>query len=98
LPFALSIAFALIYGKADISIVAYYLGRTAAGWYGPAIAMVSALVLVPVTMYGVLVPTLSRLHAEQPGRILKLMPKIILGMTALGLCLSVALVIMAGRV
>jgi O-antigen/teichoic acid export membrane protein len=95
LPFALSIAFALIYGKADVSIVAFYLGRIAVGWYGPAITMVSALVLVPVTMYGVLVPTLSRLHAEQPGRILKLMPKIMLGMTGLGLCLSVMLAIVA---
>lgn len=94
-PFALSIAFALIYGKADVSIVAYSLGKIAAGWYGPAIAMVSALVLIPVAMYGVLVPTLSRLHAEQPRRIQKIWPKIMLGMTVLGVVLGGALAIMA---
>jgi O-antigen/teichoic acid export membrane protein len=95
LPFALSIAFALIYGKADVTIVANSLGKIAAGWYGLSIAMVSAFVLVPAALYGVLVPTLSRLYAERPHRIGAIFPKLTLGMIVIGVMMSSALAVIA---
>lgn len=59
-PFALSLALALIYGRADIALVAQWLGNAAAGLYAPAVSLISALVLVPLALYNVILPVLSR--------------------------------------
>lgn len=59
LPFAISLAFTVIYGRADLAIVASKLGSEAAGIYAPALTVTNVLFLIPAAIFGVLVPTLS---------------------------------------
>jgi O-antigen/teichoic acid export membrane protein len=64
LPFAASVVLATIYGQADVTIIAHWLGRAAAGLYSPAISLITTLSLLPAAIYGVMLPVLSRSHAE----------------------------------
>lgn len=67
-PFALSTSLAMIYGRADIALVAHWLGERAAGLYSPAVSLANALALIPTAVYFVMVPILSRLYTEEPAR------------------------------
>lgn len=58
-PFAISLAFTVIYGRADLAIVASKLGNEAAGVYAPALTVTNVLFLIPAAIFGVLVPMLS---------------------------------------
>jgi lipopolysaccharide exporter len=69
LPFAASVLFAAIYGRADLAIVANELGGAAAGEYAPALNLVSALSLVPAAIFGVMVPFLGRQQSRDPASI-----------------------------
>jgi O-antigen/teichoic acid export membrane protein len=63
-PFALSAGLAMIYGRADIALVAYWLGQEAAGLYAPAVSLANALALIPTAVYYVMLPLLSRAYAQ----------------------------------
>jgi O-antigen/teichoic acid export membrane protein len=67
LPYAASVLFAAIYGRADLAIVANELGSGASGEYAPALNLVSALSLVPAAIFGVMVPFLGRQAASDPA-------------------------------
>ncbi|MDQ7030675.1 MAG: oligosaccharide flippase family protein [Ardenticatenia bacterium] len=75
LPFGLSMFLSLIYGRADITIVATLLGREAAGLYGPAVSLLTTLLLVPMSVYSVTMPFLSGVYRETPdgfsGKVLR---------------------------
>lgn len=58
-PFGLSHGLATIYARADITIIAYALGNTAAGLYAPAVSLMTTLFLIPLTLYEVMLPLLS---------------------------------------
>lgn len=64
LPFGASVALATIYGQADVTIVANWLGKQAAGFYSPAVSITTTLFLVPAAMYEVVLPVLSRSHRD----------------------------------
>jgi O-antigen/teichoic acid export membrane protein len=64
LPFALSQGLATVYGRADITIIAYVLGKTAAGLYGPAVSLTTTLFLIPLALYEVMLPLLSAEYAK----------------------------------
>jgi O-antigen/teichoic acid export membrane protein len=68
LPFALSHGLAMVYGRADITIIAYVLGKTAAGLYGPAVSLTTTLFLIPLALYEVILPLLSAEYAK--GRVM----------------------------
>jgi O-antigen/teichoic acid export membrane protein len=68
MPFALSQGLATVYGRADITIIAYVLGKTAAGLYGPAVSLTTTLFLIPLALYEVMLPLLSAEYAK--GRLL----------------------------
>lgn len=68
-PFALSHGLAVIYERADVTLIAFFLGKTAAGIYGPAITLMTTLFLVPAAVYEVMLPTLSRMHSEAIAQI-----------------------------
>jgi O-antigen/teichoic acid export membrane protein len=72
LPFALSVALALIYGRADITIIGHWLGEAAVGYYSPAVALVGALVLVPEASHTAMLPILSQLHNRDQDRLVQL--------------------------
>jgi len=69
-PFALSGSLSMIYGRADIAIVAASLGATAAGLYSPAVSVIDMIALVPTTGYFILLPLLNRAreHSEKAWR------------------------------
>jgi len=87
-PFGVSIALAMVYGRADLVIVAAELGKAAAGVYAPAITLTNALFLIPAAFYGVMVPTLGRSHVRDRVSIRKASVTLILGIAGLGLVLG----------
>lgn len=91
LPFAASIALAMIYGRADLTIVANELGKTAASVYGPAITLTNALFLIPAAIFGVMVPFLSQSYGGNPKLVKQISLRLIPSMTLLGLGLGSAL-------
>ncbi len=62
--FGVSVALATIYGQADVTIIAHWLGKTATGLYSPAISLASALFLIPAAIYSVMLPVLSQSDAD----------------------------------
>lgn len=91
MPFAASVTLATIYGRADLTIVANELGQRAAGIYGPAIALTSALSLVPLSLFEVAVPYLSKVYKKDPRRIPRLVQPLISSAVLIGLVLGLTL-------
>lgn len=94
-PFGLSQGLAIIYERADITIIAYFLGKSAAGIYSPAISLMTTLFLVPTAVYEVMLPILSQAHANQKSIIPSISFKLFLLSAGLGILLGIALVFMA---
>lgn len=91
-PFAISLILALIYERADVTIVGQFLGTEQAGLYGPASTIVTSLFLIPASAYAVMVPIFTRAHAASDGVRFASMFRLFLGVNALlGLGLTVAL-------
>lgn len=64
IPFALSEFFYFVYMRSDVAIIGIQLDSRAVGQYAPASMLISALFLIPSSLYMVMVPVLSRrLHA-----------------------------------
>lgn len=96
MPFAVSVIFASIYGRADVTIVANTLGKTAVGIYGPAISLLAAFVLVPAAVYGVMVPVLSQMYARDADSVRRALARLMFWMLLSGVALS-AIVIIGAR-
>jgi O-antigen/teichoic acid export membrane protein len=69
IPFGLSLLLSLVYGRADIVIVAHWLGSQAAGLYSPAVSLVATFLIIPTSIYGVVMPYLSGIYRENPDRL-----------------------------
>jgi O-antigen/teichoic acid export membrane protein len=96
LPFAASMALALIYGRADIVIVGQWLGEEQAGLYAPASTLVTALFLIPAAIYGVMLPVLSRVHAAEQAPALQRITRQFLAVSAtMGVILGGSVALMA---
>lgn len=93
--FGISHGLSVIYGKADITIIAYFLGSTAAGVYSPASTLMATLFLVPTAVYEVMLPVFSRMRAENERQIPRKSFQLILLSTGLGVILGVGLAIIA---
>ncbi len=68
--FGVSMGLFMIYGRADVALVAQYLGSEAAGYYAPAISITGALALAPFAIYMIMVPVLSREHAQRSSALI----------------------------
>lgn len=95
LSFGISHGLSMIYGKADITIIAYFLGSIAAGIYSPASSLMATLFLVPTAVYEVMLPVFSRMHAENEKQIPKKGFNLILLSMGLGMLLGVGLALVA---
>ena len=95
MSFGISHGLSVIYGKADITIIAYFLGSTAAGIYSPASSLMATLFLVPTAVYEVMLPVFSRMRVENEKQIPKKGFNLILLSMGLGLLLGIGLVIIA---
>ena len=93
--FGLSHGLAVIYERADITIIAFFLGETAAGIYSPAISLMTTLFLVPTAVYEVMLPHLSQIYNRNKSEIKKAGFKLFLLSAVLGVLLGVGLIILA---
>lgn len=89
--FGLSMGLAMIYGRADVALVAYYLGSEAAGLYAPAISITNALVLIPFALHMVMVPALSHEHAVHSRSLYTLSRRLLFVSAPLGIAAGVML-------
>ncbi len=91
-PFAVSLALSVVYGRADIVIIANKLGEGAAGIYGTATNLTRATYLIPVAIYGVMLPILSQSYINNMGKANRLSITFIFGMVILGLLIGGGLI------
>ena len=95
IPFALSAGLALIYGQADTVIAAQWLGSKAAGLYSSAMSLMSMTLLMPLAIYLVMLPILSRAHAQHSPTLPRLMRQTIGWNTLAGVGLGSILALVA---
>ncbi len=85
LPYGLSDMLALIYLRADVTLLALLAASTTeVGSYAPALTLINALFILPASAYTVLVPALAALRQEQPERYQSLKGWIYPGFAGLG--------------
>lgn len=95
LPFGLSEMFAQVYIMADVSLLAILSGKTQVGLYSPATNMLSALFVIPNSLYLYLLPKFSKeiaLHNQIPKREIIVS---LLGFSLIGLTLFLGIVVSA---
>ena len=91
LVFGVSMGLAMIYGRADVALIAHYLGSEAAGYYAPAISITNALVLVPFALHMVMVPALSHEHAFGSPKLLTMSRQLLAISAPLGIAAGLML-------
>lgn len=89
--FGLSHGFALIYERADLTIIAYVLGQTAAGLYAPAVSLMTTLFLIPQAIYEVMLPMISTVHARDPADVRRPAFRLFLLSAGLGVLLGLTM-------
>ncbi len=94
-PFGLSEGLAVIYERADITIIGHWLGKTAAGLYAPAVSLTTTLFLIPQAIYEVMLPVTSEMFVRTPQRIRRQAFRIILLSAFLGAALGLGMVLIA---
>ncbi|MCB0188668.1 MAG: oligosaccharide flippase family protein, partial [Caldilineaceae bacterium] len=94
-PFGLSVGLSLIYGRADTAIAAHFLGSEAAGLYSSAMSLMSMALLMPLAIYLVMLPILSRAHAEHSPALLRMTKRMVGWNVVVGLVLGALLALVA---
>lgn len=95
IPFGISEGLAIIYGQIDIIIIGYWLGKTAVGFYAPAIALMSTLFMIPRAIYEVMLPITSELYVKEPQSLTQHAYKIVLVSSGLGIVMGIGMTIIA---
>lgn len=95
ISFAASHGLAVIYERADIIIIAAFLGNTAAGLYGPAVSLMTTLFLIPQVIYEVMLTWMSRTYVRSPSIIPRRSFQLVLASAVLGIGLSIGMVLIA---
>lgn len=93
--FGLSEGLAVIYERADVTIIGHWLGKTATGLYAPAVSLMTTLFLIPQAIYEVMLPVTSETYARSPLLIRRQAFRIILLSSALGIGMGIGMVIIA---
>jgi O-antigen/teichoic acid export membrane protein len=94
-PFALAELAATIYLKADLTIVALFLGPAAAGLYGPALNLINLTFMVPMALYLFIVPMLARAYHTSRQAFVRLSTGQFAAQSAVGLVMSVGVFVLA---
>jgi O-antigen/teichoic acid export membrane protein len=97
-PFLLSEALAVVYASIDLTIVAIMLGESASGFYAPAITLVNALFIIPNAVYTVMVPVITQAYTSGGAQIRSLSMGLILGLSVLGLAMSLSVFVLASPI
>ena len=93
--FGVSLGLAMVAAQADVTLVAYFLGREAAGLYAPAITLAMTAFLVPNSIHQVLLPTLSQMKSRGVGEIQRQIPRMMWGALGMGVVLAVPMGVVA---
>lgn len=94
-PFAVSLVFALIYERADVTIIGQFLGTEPAGLYGPAATIVTSLFLIPASAYAVMVPVFTRAYTTHSSEFASAFRLFLAINTALGIAMATGLALTA---
>lgn len=94
-PYATSELLATITMRADLVIVGWTLGKTAAGVYSPAVGLVNMVFLAPTAVHIVMVPVLSHLYQHNPPQARRSAGRTVLLLAVLGVALSLAFALAA---
>lgn len=87
-PFASADFLGWSLARLDVLVVTFTLGERAVGIYSPAVSLVSALFLVPLAVYGVMLPVISRLHLSNPRQMHLTTIRTLLLLSVIGLGLA----------
>lgn len=87
-PFFLAEGLGYIYATADMTIVAIWLGKTAAGLYAPAITLLNAAFIIPNTLYTVVLPIISNAYHRDKQSARLPVYVLIIGLTVEGVIAS----------
>ncbi|MFZ3069765.1 MAG: oligosaccharide flippase family protein [Anaerolineaceae bacterium] len=88
-PYNLSTIFSVIYMQADVNLISLIKGKTAAGFYSPALSLINALFVIPNSVYTFSIPVLSRIYQEDVGKFFRSSRKLLVGIGLLGIALFV---------
>lgn len=93
--FGASVALGNIALQADVVIVANWAGKTAAGFYAPAITIASTLFLIPSATYGVMLPVLSSTYEKSVQAVKKVSKQLLLLSLLVGSLMAIVTFLLA---
>ena len=96
LPFAVTFVLTTLYWKLDVPILQFFRGSTEVGWYSLAYKPFEAVLFVPITMLGVVLPALAVYQRASPDRMKSAVAMFFKALLMLGWPLSLGVVILAG--
>jgi O-antigen/teichoic acid export membrane protein len=95
LPLAITYIFTTVYWKVDVPILQRYTDFQQVGWYTLAYKPFESLLFVPMTLRTVVFPVLSVYHTHRPDRLGIATEKFFKALLALGLPMTVGIVLLA---
>jgi O-antigen/teichoic acid export membrane protein len=95
LPFAVTFVLTALYWKLDVPLLKLFRSSAEVGWYSLAYKPFEALLFVPITMLGVVLPVLAVYQRTSPDRLRPAVVMFFKALLMLGWPLSVGVVILA---
>jgi O-antigen/teichoic acid export membrane protein len=95
LPFAVTFVLTTLYWKLDVPLLQFFRGSTEVGWYSLAYKPFEAVLFVPITMLGVVLPALALYQRASPDRLRPAVVMFFKALLMLGWPLSIGAVILA---
>jgi O-antigen/teichoic acid export membrane protein len=95
LPFAVIFVLTTLYWKLDVPLLQFFRGSTEVGWYSLAYKPFEAVLFVPITMLGVVLPALAVYQRASPDRLRAAVVMFFKALLMLGWPLSIGVVILA---
>jgi O-antigen/teichoic acid export membrane protein len=95
LPFAVTFVLTTLYWKLDVPLLKLFRSSAEVGWYSLAYKPFEALLFVPITMLGVMLPVLTVYQRTSPDRLRAAVVMFFKALLMLGWPLSVGVVILA---
>jgi O-antigen/teichoic acid export membrane protein len=95
LPFAVTFVLTTLYWKLDVPLLQFFRGSTEVGWYSLAYKPFEAVLFVPITMLGVVLPALAVYQRASPERLKAAVAMFFKALLMLGWPLSIGVVILA---
>jgi O-antigen/teichoic acid export membrane protein len=93
--YALPEMLALIYAQVDVSLMGLLSTRTSLGVYSPAVSLINALLVIPNSIFYIVVPTLSRIFEHERIKLAKEFWKMVLVYAVVGIALGAVTALIA---